>query len=41
MRARDALAVADVAYRLLHEIARTELAIDSQIEEGEISTLAI
>ena len=35
---RHALAVADVAYPQLHEIARTELAIDSQIEEGEIST---
>src|ERR1700686_5671784 len=35
---RHALAVADVAYPQLHEIARTELAIDSQVEEGEIST---
>jgi hypothetical protein len=34
---RHALAVADVAYPQLHEIARTELAIDSQIKEGEIS----
>ena len=35
---RHALAVADVAYPQLHEIACTELAIDSKIEEGEIST---
>src|SRR5450432_3508176 len=35
---RHALAVADVAYPQLHEIARTELAINSRIEEGEIST---
>jgi hypothetical protein len=37
---RDALAVADVAYPQLHEIARTELATDSYIEEDEISTSA-
>src|SRR3981081_4222426 len=34
---RHALAVADVAYPQLHEIARTELAIGRAIEEGEIS----
>ena len=32
--ARHALAVADVAYPQLHEFARTELAIDSQIVSG-------
>jgi hypothetical protein len=33
------MTVADVPYPQLHEVAGTELAVDGQIEKGEISTL--
>jgi hypothetical protein len=35
---RHAVTVADVPYPQLHEIAGAELAVDGQVEKGEIST---
>src|SRR5437868_120582 len=35
---RHALTMADVAYPQLHKVAGPELAVDSQVEKGKIST---